>query len=572
MVLGGGRWRRLAPTSFPVSDPRRAETTICLCWFRYNVTPTAAYQYEPAYRRYGHKINAVHFIGPDKPWSKLSGRPAGVSQPKGKEANFDCKPLCPLAWLMTLDPSLVDRWYAVYDRHIRSTAAHHPDLAQRFAVPDTIAVWNRGVPHQPDDRLDLSELKSAAERGVTSLKSGQYISLPLEGRVDLMMSKPKPKFTLPPSTGSPTAIASPALFAPPPPSYEQQSAQPATWDASRESPPKTSGAEMLVPMNHHYAPAWDQPPPTQSAYYSTPHDESQYPDIPANVRSNEWYKTFTGSSPDRGNIQSIFPWEEGTHRRPDRVFPHGDSPAPSRGRHDFSISLREATPHVPSPPHETPPKTMQEAISSYTNAWDEMPSIQRYVNTITGTGARSSKREMNVMGLQSVPGTPRYETSSKRDLSTDRRSDVSGDGDDEDDEEDTIETNSSPSVGQSRESTFDLPLDFPSSARFRPRPQPMTPQAVPVPPLSAVPNKADRRQVTRQSSSSDTARPTPSLLTPVHDPIRPTVPAQYTSDSPEPRTSRIWDPSTDVDVRKRDTQNVLSRFMKVGGLGKEEGK
>ena len=57
---------------------------------RYNVTPTAAYQYEPAYRRYGSKVNAVHFIGPNKPWSSLSGRPAGMSLPKGKEAKFDC--------------------------------------------------------------------------------------------------------------------------------------------------------------------------------------------------------------------------------------------------------------------------------------------------------------------------------------------------------------------------------------------------------------------------------------------------------------------------------------------------
>lgn len=57
---------------------------------RYNVTPTAAYQYAPAYKRYGHKINAVHFIGPNKPWANLAGRPAGMGVTKGKEAVFDC--------------------------------------------------------------------------------------------------------------------------------------------------------------------------------------------------------------------------------------------------------------------------------------------------------------------------------------------------------------------------------------------------------------------------------------------------------------------------------------------------
>jgi hypothetical protein len=56
----------------------------------YNVTPSAAYQYAPAYKRYGHKISAVHFIGPNKPWANLQWRPAGVSEPKGKEVAYDC--------------------------------------------------------------------------------------------------------------------------------------------------------------------------------------------------------------------------------------------------------------------------------------------------------------------------------------------------------------------------------------------------------------------------------------------------------------------------------------------------
>ena len=59
---------------------------------RYNVTPTAAYTYAPAYRRYGHKINAVHFIGPHKPWASLGQRPAGMSRvTEGKEQTYDCE-------------------------------------------------------------------------------------------------------------------------------------------------------------------------------------------------------------------------------------------------------------------------------------------------------------------------------------------------------------------------------------------------------------------------------------------------------------------------------------------------
>lgn len=58
---------------------------------RYNVTPSAAYTYAPAYRRYGHKINAVHFIGPNKPWASLKHRPPGTPNLAQKEASYDCR-------------------------------------------------------------------------------------------------------------------------------------------------------------------------------------------------------------------------------------------------------------------------------------------------------------------------------------------------------------------------------------------------------------------------------------------------------------------------------------------------
>lgn len=58
---------------------------------RYNVTPSAAYTYKPAYQRYGHKINVVHFIGPNKPWANLQNRPAGMSLSSQNKQSFECK-------------------------------------------------------------------------------------------------------------------------------------------------------------------------------------------------------------------------------------------------------------------------------------------------------------------------------------------------------------------------------------------------------------------------------------------------------------------------------------------------
>lgn len=65
--------------------------------FSYNVTPSAHYQYVPAYRHFQSSINLVHFIGASKPW--FEGRDAPQSN-----SPFD---------------EMKGKWWAVYDRHYR---------------------------------------------------------------------------------------------------------------------------------------------------------------------------------------------------------------------------------------------------------------------------------------------------------------------------------------------------------------------------------------------------------------------------------------------------------------------
>ena len=65
--------------------------------FAYNCTPSANYQYEPAYRYYKQNISMVHFIGSEKPWQKgrsVKGAPSAYQE-------------------------LLSRWWAVYDRHFK---------------------------------------------------------------------------------------------------------------------------------------------------------------------------------------------------------------------------------------------------------------------------------------------------------------------------------------------------------------------------------------------------------------------------------------------------------------------
>jgi glycogenin glucosyltransferase len=79
--------------------------------FTYNVTPSAHYQYLPAYRHFQSSISMGHFIGHDKPWSQ------------GREANRGSNPY----------DEMVGRWWAVYDRHYRESVSSVPLLRKEIA-------------------------------------------------------------------------------------------------------------------------------------------------------------------------------------------------------------------------------------------------------------------------------------------------------------------------------------------------------------------------------------------------------------------------------------------------------
>jgi len=70
--------------------------------FIYNCTPSANYQYEPAYRYHKSRIAMVHFIGKNKPWT--------VARSQGA---------APGAY-----NELLYRWWAVYDRHFKEPVSN----------------------------------------------------------------------------------------------------------------------------------------------------------------------------------------------------------------------------------------------------------------------------------------------------------------------------------------------------------------------------------------------------------------------------------------------------------------
>jgi len=562
-----------------------------------------------------------------------------------------------------IDPSLIDRWFAVYDKRIRPTAAHHPDIAQRFAVPETIAVWNQpnasSIPDQPTDRLSLSALKAASAFGVTSMRPGQYVSLPLDGRVDLVMPKTRSRSPLQSSTAqSPTTDSAPPLeSAPAPQSLEQQMAQPATWDASRYAPPQTGRPEMEVPMNTYYKSAWDAPPESQSSYYSNNKDSDDYPTIPPEVSGNDWYKQFVHTVPDRNYSHAVFPWEEAQNRAtPGRVFPRGSTPPGQHGLQAPHIQIKPSTPeHEPSPPSANQPKSMAESMASYTNAWDSVPSIQRYVSRLSGMGVTQNQplvTPISSPGISGIPSSSNMSFISGIDKSPssalDTRSEGSRDGDDEEGSTSSEEDSSSQSMGRVTDAELGtgIPDDDESG---RPRTQPKTKsskfkdrnvqsnesniqdvksqsglgvgmspgnRSVELPmTTSRRPSHTQMERYNQRSSkdkaqssvsgvsgnigsggprprsdrisSSDTITSSSNRLKTPSDSkesstnTTPTTASSTISSksfnlqSTQPTTApstgqigeRIWDPRTSLDVRKRDTQEVLSRFMQAAGAG-----
>ncbi|KAJ4485842.1 glycogenin [Lentinula aciculospora] len=165
--------------------------------FTYNTTPTAAYTYAPAYERFGKQISAIHFIGPNKPWKSIQYRAPFHSLQSQQQSETNQR-------AYDYD-SLVDKWFDVYDTHYRADSIV-PET--NFEVMRYVSAWDeqnqKGAPAPVSSQtgvLGLEELRRLAIQGINSagLSSqnrtgeGEYKSMPLEGRVDLMRPQPPSK-------------------------------------------------------------------------------------------------------------------------------------------------------------------------------------------------------------------------------------------------------------------------------------------------------------------------------------------------------------------------------------------
>lgn len=119
--------------------------------FTYNVTPSAHYQYLPAFRHFQSSISMAHFIGPNKPWTQ------------GREANLGNTPY----------DGMVARWWAVYDKHYRESV----NSAKKIEEPE--------VDHQ-------QSVESSARGGqslVHYLTKGEFNPTPIASTIPISTSQ-----------------------------------------------------------------------------------------------------------------------------------------------------------------------------------------------------------------------------------------------------------------------------------------------------------------------------------------------------------------------------------------------
>ncbi|PBL00539.1 hypothetical protein ARMGADRAFT_383542 [Armillaria gallica] len=347
----GGEWNRLS--------------------FTYNTTPTAAYTYAPAYERFGSQIKAIHFIGPNKPWNSIPHRPPFSGQQDSSAVTQVSQ-----AYDYT---SLLDRWFHVYDTYYRSQSII-PEA--EFEVRRYTSAWDEQSGAEadavssvssivPSGALGLEDLKRLALEGMSAVSSdnrsgeGDYKSMPLEGRVDLMRPQQEPEDKVQPEATiiirKPEAEAGPSM-----------SVQ--TDDISTYHPPTSVPSDVPSSSPPHpipLQPISPTPPPQLQA--DSVHPEPPRP--PIQLQADIMYH-----EPTRPPVHHEQPkGQESSHVEIPRYL--GEAPKEPTQQMEQRPPPRPASPPkvawnpaIEPPPTTAPVSSVFPSDTYFPNVWDQHPS------------------------------------------------------------------------------------------------------------------------------------------------------------------------------------------------------
>ncbi|KEY64822.1 hypothetical protein S7711_09154 [Stachybotrys chartarum IBT 7711] len=393
--------------------------------FTYNVTPSAHYQYVPAYRHFQSSINMVHFIGSNKPWFT------------GRDASFGASPY----------DEMVGRWWAVYDRHYRvqETSTQQAKSATEFVQYFTKGEWQPQSTYTPTTTGEHHHSGQSQDLGREAV-TGQPVDYhvpPQPGHDQpghhrhhepphdhgAHAGEPAPHVSHPVPFSTPidnsSGIQAEARVeqqvshrnsggAPPPPEHKPEPAPIPmhSWDAQRQPPPLDSKPEALNFPSTHYTMSQD------SAPFVPP---ERYPSPPKNM----WYEVpKEPPAPTTRVAPAIFPWE-GHQPRPSRWFPKDQPQAhTSDGPRSEAPGERAAVTESDAPTEssvvetsEADPKSVPSTPATPTikvipsdpwtsfprnNAWDAVPEITRYIDGLQKH--RRSKSQGVLGGARRGPG------------------------------------------------------------------------------------------------------------------------------------------------------------------------
>ncbi|WPG98501.1 Hypothetical protein R9X50_00129200 [Acrodontium crateriforme] len=301
--------------------------------FTYNCTPSANYQYEPAYRYYKQGISMVHFIGTNKPWR--SGRSTTGASVAYQE--------------------LLSRWWAVYDRHFRVSTDEY-----------IMGHSQNSIQNQVKDERD-NETKTpdyyASGYPLDSTGPAPPPELPLTEPVDELENITR-------------GLVEPT------PTVEQRkfSAPHMEWDATRAAPPAESKPEAanfpttLYEFNNDPSPF--RPP-------------QSYPEPPKDM----WFEVPKEKPSKAKALPAIFPWEEREQEKPSRIFVE-DQPAPPSPEMPVLDELQVSSDSPSTPTIKVTQHQVPEYGTRTQNAWDAVSGIDEYVRALTAFQKSRGKVEV----------------------------------------------------------------------------------------------------------------------------------------------------------------------------------
>ncbi|SPN98801.1 related to glycogenin-2 beta [Cephalotrichum gorgonifer] len=268
--------------------------------FTYNVTPSAHYQYIPAYKHFQSNINMVHFIGAQKPW--FQGRPADTP-PTSSNIN-DTQESSPHETMTTA-------WWNVYDRHYGQGEQDSAPVPEQNS--QLVQYFVKGEFKPPAGAAPEIESSYYQEQQHPSYQGHEHRYI---GRQDDSGYHPPPpppeEAHDPPRTIShhddqtrdsgiqPEPQPSSQPERPPPPPMAP------VWDGSKQAPPANSKPEAPDFPETKYEMSED------SAHFIAP---ERYPSPPRDM----WYAVPEERPALLQTPKPIFPWE-GRRSPPTRVF------------------------------------------------------------------------------------------------------------------------------------------------------------------------------------------------------------------------------------------------------------